>query len=78
MCPYFLWVFLGNHGKGQDSFHQVVLFVGDEMGYCDVDLDGSMHVKPNEIGVQPTTLKAGCGNSRITGKTGSHVTRNNL
>ena len=38
----------------------------------------SMHVKPNEIGVKPTTLKAGCGNSRITGKTGSLVTRNNL
>ena len=38
----------------------------------------SMHVKPNEIGVKLTTLKAGCGNSRITGKTGSYVTRNNL
>ena len=37
-----------------------------------------MHVKPNKIGVKPTTLIAGCGNSRITGKTGSHVTRNNL
>ena len=38
----------------------------------------SMHVKPNEIGVKPTMLTARCGNSRITGKTGSHDTRNNL
>ena len=37
----------------------------------------SMHVRPNKIGVKLTTLKAGCGNSRITGNTGSHVTRNN-
>ena len=38
----------------------------------------SMHVKPNEIRVKLTTLIAGCGNSRITGKTGSHVTKNDL
>ena len=38
----------------------------------------STHVKPNEIGVKLITLKARCGNSRITGKTGSRVTRNNL
>ena len=38
----------------------------------------SMHVKPNESGVKPNTLTARCGNSRITGKTGSHMIRNNL
>ena len=38
----------------------------------------SMHVKPNKIGVMPIALTARCGNSRITGKTGSRVTRNNL
>ena len=38
----------------------------------------SMHVKHNDIRVKPTTLIAVCGNSRITEKMGSHVTRNNL
>ena len=32
----------------------------------------SMHVKPNVIGVKLTMLKAGCGNSRITGLTCDH------
>ena len=38
----------------------------------------SMHVKPNEIGVKRIKLTARCENSRITGKTGSNVTRDNL
>ena len=37
-----LGISLNNHDEGQEFLHQVVLFVGDELGFCGVDLGGRL------------------------------------